>query len=313
MPQQNEKTSLSRDAAVGRSMKITGIAFVTVGIAWMVIGRLARVDAPFLILNFHIPVILLGLFLTYRGKQYASRSRPAELLSDKRPPVLYLRPFKKDASTVARVLPGIANPALLLQTFYTFEEQLTEAIEPIGPLVALAQPQASLPRPGAARYHAPDDEWKDQVEELLRKARLVIFRPGESEALMWEIEKAFEILKPSQLLFLIHRTSKKEYEAFTRSLKKSHGFSLPAPSNVNGFIAFSEGWSSRFLSFKMPYFRRSNYKPWKRQVNHALESVFHDLGVRSRPSPISALTIAAISILALFLVFILAIVLSCTY
>ena len=310
MQQQNEKSGFSRDAATGRTLKITGIVLITVGIVWMVIARLARVDAPFLILNLNIPVILLGLFLMYRGKQYISRSRPAELIKDTRPPVFYLRPFKRDASTVARVLPGIANPALLLQTFSTFEEQLAEAIEPIGPLVALAQPRAALPKPGAARYHAADDEWQNQVIELLRKARLVIFRLGESEALMWEIEKAFEILKPSQVLFLVHQTRKKEYEVFSRSLKQSVGLSLPVQNIVNGFIAFGEGWTPRILTFKMPYFRRSNYKPWKRQINHALEPVFQNLGVKWSPSPISALTIVAISILALFLLIILIAVLS---
>jgi hypothetical protein len=310
MHQQNEKTGFSRDAATGRTLKITGIVLITAGIVWMVIARLARVNAPLLILNLNLPIILLGLFLTYRGKQYISRSRPAELLTDTRPPVLYLRPFKKDASTVPRVLPGLANPALLLQTFSTFEEQLTEAIEPIGPLVALAQPRAALPRPGAARYHAADDEWQDQVSDLLHRARLVIFRPGESEALMWEIEKAFEILKPSQLLFLLHRTSKKEYEAFSHALKQSLGLSLPVFSHANGFIAFGEGWTPRILTFKMPYFRRSNYKPWRRQINHALEPVFKDLGVQWRQSPISALTIVAVSILALFLLIILIAVLS---
>ena len=283
----------SRDAAIGRTLKIIGTLLIAVGIAWPIFGRLAAIDAPFLILNWHVAAIPLGLFLLYRGKQYVARSRPAELIHDTRPLVLYLRPFKKDASTVARVLPGIANPALLLSTFSTFEEQLADAIQPIGPLVALAHPRAALPKPGASRFHATDDEWRNLVIELLGKARLVVLRPGESEALLWEIGKAFEVLNPGQLLLLFHETNKKEYDAFSHSLKKSLVVSLPEFAGREAFVAFGDDWKPRLLLLKAPYLRRSNYKPWRRLINHALEPVFRDLDVDWRPSPISALTISS--------------------
>ncbi len=296
----------SRDAAVGRAMKITGTVLIAVGLAWWVLGRASEPGVPFLLMNWHVPAILLGLFLRYRGKQHAARSLPAETLDDSRPPVVYLRPFKKDASTVARVLPGLLTPGLPLYTFSTLEEQLSEAVRPIGPLVALARPGAALPKPGAARFHAADDEWRDFVIDLLGKARLVVLRPGETEALMWEIDKAFEILEPGQLLILFHRTAKKEYDAFSSSIEQSVGVALPAYKTVRkGFalVAFGDDWKPRFLPLKIPFLRRSTYKPLRRLFNHALEPVFRDLGVDWHPSPISALTIVGMFLAALLVLF----------
>lgn len=310
MPQQSNKTGLSRDAATGRTLRIAGIVLIVIGFAWGLLGRLPEIDAPFLILNWHVPAILLGLFFLYRGKQYRARSRPAELLDDTRPPVLYLRPFKKDASTAARVLPGIFNPVLLLRTFSTFEEQLAEAMQPIGPLVALAHPREALPKPGAARFHATDEEWKNLVIQLLRRARLVVLRPGQTDALLWEIERVFEILSPSQLLLLFHETSKKEYDAFSHSLKQSLGVSLPEFGGRNAFVAFGHDWKPRLLPLRVPYPRYSSYKLWRRLLNHTLEPVFRDLGVDWNPSPISALTISLFVMLALLLLFFLSLALT---
>jgi hypothetical protein len=289
---------------------VTGGILLAAGVAWTLLGRLAGVDAPFLILNWHLPAILLGLYLMYRGKRYRARSQPAELSDDTRPPVVYLRPFREDATTAARVLPGLANPAVLLTTFSTFEEQLAEAVHPIGPLVALAQPREALPKPGAARFSATDDEWKDLVTTLLDRARLVVVRPGQSDALRWEIQRAFEILRPSQLLLLFHETSRKEYDACSNALRQSLRISLPDVGGREAFIAFGDAWAPHALPLRAPYFRRSQRKPWKRLIHHALEPVFRDLGVDWRPSPVSALTISALVILVLFLVFVLSLVLT---
>jgi len=306
MPGQRDETSPSRDAITGRVLKIVGIVLIVAGIAWLLIGRVARIDAPFLVLNWHVPAILLGLFLRYRGKQYVARSRPAEWLEDSRPPVVYLRPFKEDASTIARVLPGLANPALLLSTFSTFEEQLREALRPIGPLVALAHPGRGLPKPGAARFYASDEDWRTLVAELLNKARLVVLHPGLSGAMRWEITKALEIVSPAHLLLLFHETGEKEYKECSRLLEPLIGAPLPRFRGGTQFIVFEDDWSPRLLPMQLPLHRWSPYKNWRRMLNHTLEPIFSTLGVPWKPSPISAIAIVyALLVLALIAFFIL--------
>lgn len=139
---------------------------------------------------------------------------------------------------------------------------------------------------------------------------LVVLRPGQTEALVWEIKTAFEVLSPGQLLLLLHETSKREYDLFSQSLKQSLGVSLPEFGGRNAFIAFGSDWKPFLRPLRAPYFRRSKYKPWRRLVNHALEPVFRDLGVNWTPSPVSALTISALVILSLLLLFILTLALT---
>jgi hypothetical protein len=141
----SDDTRISDDARLGKALKLIGAVLVGAGILWIMLMRLAAPNESFVVLNLGLPALLLGLFLRYRDKQYLARSYPAEMAKG-RSPVLYLRRFSKDAKTIERVLPGLAHPAILLSTFSTFEEGLAEAVRPIGPLVALADPAATFRR-----------------------------------------------------------------------------------------------------------------------------------------------------------------------
>ena len=60
--------------------------------------------------------------------------------------------------------------------FSNEEEDLAEAVRPIGDLVAVGQPGEPLPLPGAARMYWTNDEWQDAVLKRMREAPLVIIR-----------------------------------------------------------------------------------------------------------------------------------------
>jgi hypothetical protein len=105
-----------------------------------------------------------GVFLWYRSRQHLAKFHSAERLHDPRPPVVLLRAFQLDGSAKDVVLP------LYLMTF---EERLAAALRPIGPLVALGQPEEALPPAGASRFHETQQTWKDRVVDLLKGARLV--------------------------------------------------------------------------------------------------------------------------------------------
>jgi hypothetical protein len=78
------------------------------------------------------------------------------------------------------------------------EEQLAEALQPFGDLVAIGQPGERLPLPGAARIYASEEEWKEVVSRQMRAARLVVIRAGVGENLFWELKQAVETLKSAK-------------------------------------------------------------------------------------------------------------------
>ncbi len=128
--------------------------------------------------------LIAGALVHFRGRQVAARVRntgTASPLRDQRPDVLYLRSFGMDASTMRRKL---------MAGLSTEEEDLAEAVRPLGDLIAIGRPGEPLPLPGAARMYCSNDEWKDAVVARMREASLVIIRAGQGEGLLWECEQA---------------------------------------------------------------------------------------------------------------------------
>jgi hypothetical protein len=100
-----------------------------------------------------------GAFLSWRGRQYAAQVSAEGILTDAKPHVLYLRPFRSDETTRKQVL----GPQLTT----TEEEQLADVLRLSGELVAIGRPGESLPTPGAARIYVSDEEWKNVVKRRL--------------------------------------------------------------------------------------------------------------------------------------------------
>jgi hypothetical protein len=239
------------------------------------------------------PVLLVGVFLWYRSRQHLARVDSSERLHDPRPPVVLLRGFQSDASARAVLFP------LYL---FTFEEHLAAALQPIGPFVALGQPEEALPPPGASRFYETDQTWKDRVIDLFKRARLVVLIFGTSPALLWEAMTAFQMLKPQQLLILgVGRNTPREYEELSRILKETTGRELPNLQNFRrerrrGFeersgITFGEGWRPRILRMRAPGWR-SFASVWTgAHVHFGLEPVFRANGIEWHPYPVSALEV----------------------
>ena len=115
-----------------------------------------------------------GLFLLWRGRQYAAKADAERIVTDSNPNVLYLRAFRTDPSTARYTFfPGHLGWGMATQ-----EEQLRDALRPFGDLVAIGQPGESLPKPGAARIYASEEEWREVVKRHMQAARLVIIRAG---------------------------------------------------------------------------------------------------------------------------------------
>jgi hypothetical protein len=283
-------------------MRRTGVALVIGGLVLGLVLRLTPAhevggDAAMLAISV-IPVvmILIGAFLYWRGRQYAARALAQRALSESGPYVLYLRDFRTDASVVRHVFSSLLTPALV-SGLVTEEEQLAEAVKPLGNLLAIGKPGETLPTPGASRLYAADNEWQNVISHRMRSARLVVIRAGSSEGLMWEIRRAAELVPPQKLLFLILRMKRDHYRYFRQMVGAILGVSLPPAEHcsrfgrIAGFIAFSPERTPVFLPLKAPFFRRSGYRPYQRTFRFALRPLFEAAGVEWKPPPVSALTV----------------------
>jgi len=247
-----------------------------------------------------IPGILIGLIFIIIGKSLKAFALEQKILNKEEPYVLYLRPFKTDETIWWRFLLGLLNPMILLSTFATFEEQLTESVKNIGQLVALSDPEKSQSKIGAKRIQAHNDEWKNIIRDLFTSANLVIIRPGLGASMEWEIKTAIENVNPRKIIFLIYGYSRKKrylainlMNAYLRNPIPS--FRMPR----NFIIAFNDDYNPVLSTLKGPSLKVGIYKPWKARINYALQGVYSNLNVKWRPSPPSIFKLVVLIILIL--------------
>jgi len=246
---------------------------------WPILG-----ESKLLFAILALPTILLfaGAFLSWRGRQYAAQASVESIITDAKPHLLYLRPFRSDYTTRREVFS---------HEFFatTEEEQLADVLRPFGELVAIGRPGESLPTPGAARIYTTDAEWRDVVKRQMQTARLAVIMAAVGENVLWELTQAVGTLEPQKLLILVLEMKAKDYESFRTKATPILGVSLPerAIGRVSGFISFAANWKPSFLAFKAPYFRSGSFKS---RAKYALRPVFESFGLEWQPPPISVVS-----------------------
>ena len=200
----------------GLSIQITGVILIVVGV--ICLNIITRVI--FEVRNdYLLPVgsYILSLGLAAGGVSLYNKGRrlriPSveEILAKKIPYVLYLRPFESQTDTNRPPGDDITD-ALALQLplipFSSEEEKLAKAMRIIGPGLTIGRPdEKSFPLGFIRLYVATHDDWKKKVEELMADARLVILRLGNTPGLIWELEKAREVLTPERIVLLLPKES----------------------------------------------------------------------------------------------------------
>src|SRR5215471_8595627 len=274
----------------GTTWKRVGVALLVVGIWGGFVLNQPLITTPLFVKNYKLLWVVLsvlsatvaccGAFLYWRGRQYAAQASAESIITDAKPHLLYLRPFRSDYTT----LKG-AFGAYSLET--TEEEQLADVLRPFGELVAIGRPGESLPTPGAARIYASDEEWKSVVKRQMQTTRLVVIRAAVGENVLWELTQAVGTLEPQKLLILVLEMEAKDYESFRTKATPILGVSLPDPPTVTGFISFAADWKPSFLAFKAPYFRSGSFKS---RAKYALKPVFASFGLEWQPPPISVVS-----------------------
>jgi hypothetical protein len=257
-------------------------------------------------------VILVASFLRRTGMdwhkqgKHLSAPRAENLISsDPRPPVLYLRPFQEDSVEAQGEIQygGSAQYGWyeLSWVAETEEEQLAQVMNEIGPFVAIGKPGEALPEIGAARMYVGHDEWQSRVLELVRRAKLVVLRAGDTDNFLWEFETAVKNLRPQSVIVLLPFDAA-QYNAFRKKVKTSMPslpFSLPdyfpvkprgifddvirvfkneeAAGSLRGVLYFETQWKPRLLELRGLGSGVAN--PLAQALKATLEPVFKQLGV----------------------------------
>jgi hypothetical protein len=166
----------------------------------------------------------------------------------------------------------------------SLEEQLSDAVDSIGPLIAIGQPGEPMPTLGAARLYVSADEWQEAVLSWMARARLVILRPGCTPGVVWEIEAAFSRVRAEKLLLLVVRMRRKGYEA-TRASLRDCKIELPPFEDVasmgraSAFFAFDQQHRVQVIRLRAPFWRGPDFALWQKRFHYALRPYFerHDL------------------------------------
>jgi len=252
-----------------------------------------------------IAVIAVGLFgrkLAMTGRKQRAAIAAHTRAADQRPPVLYLRSFTDDKVVAdANVVKGFIQLS-------TEEEQFAKVLDPIGPFVAIGDPREKLPTLGATRHYVADDKWRQDVEQMLARARLVVLRLSTTKGLVWELQHVFTELDPGRILLLIPGTDK--YEVF----RNVAALWLPKPlpdlprkqtkiGSLRGIVRFRSDWSPEFLLVKFSILRASLRSPIAPHLKTMLRPVFEQSGTPWKKPPLGVFSIGMMSFLGLGLLF----------
>jgi hypothetical protein len=207
----------------------------------------------------------------YAAMRYTTVDAQERLLRDARPPVLYLRSFLEE-------FPDDPLRADLM----TDEELLDHVLKGTGPMIAIGRPGEPLPPLGASRFYLPDEEWQGAVKDLMRRARIILIKPGLAHNLAWEIETAAALAAPEKLLFPLLDDSVRDrhfYKGFRNIILEKMKVSLPEEVGRAIFLCFRED--------KTPYFVTPPGRPDRKiqdlsayDIRQALSPVLAARGIR---------------------------------
>jgi hypothetical protein len=203
---------------------IGGLAFVGVWFSYWVRTQLPAaasdtVDAA-VGLAVGLPAFMALTKMTFAARRRMAPDGRKLMARDQRPPILYLRSFGDDQEEGG-------NPDSGGFVFGTYEERLLRAMRGYGPVVAVGCPGERLPPLGAARMYVDDPDWKPTVSDLAAKARLVVMRPSEKEAVLWEARMAARVAGSDKVALYVRGLRQSAWKGFIEQLGAALGAPLP--------------------------------------------------------------------------------------
>lgn len=220
--------------------------------------------------------------LWQQGARHLAPSGADAMRSDRRPPILYLRSFETERSTVVLY----------------WEQTLARILAEIGPFVAIGKPGEPLPPLGASRFyerHFAHDgrDWRIFVRDMLARAGLVFVVPGATTGLAWELTQCREVLRPERLLILLQARSAAAFAAF-RAAATQAGLAIPDIAGLHeggkddfiGVLRFKPDWTAYFSPFPPRAFEPHTEQD-EHRLRRGLRPVLAQQGfaIREKPNP----------------------------
>lgn len=257
----------------------------------------------FIVILSSVAVTAGGDALINLGCRLATIDAVAFLMTDPRPPVVYLRSFRDDEHVQDKT-------SIFLSRNPSDERVLVDALAHAGPVVAIGCPGERLARLGAARMYVGDDEWQNVMGSILKRARLVILRAGFTAGFWWEVKRVSECVPPERVLIYLHGWIDPDgvgreatWQDFRTTAEGVLPCRLPESGGGASFLSFGPGWTPRPITVPFDPLMHA----WNQAglVVRALKPVLEPLGIqqpRFMPGTIRAVTLALIFLVAGLLV-----------
>ena len=210
-------------------------------LAFMVVYRINPVFATER--NVMTVIFACSVMMIIIGKRVGAKSTLHALSTDRRAPVVYLRSFSDDGKQIN--LRGVVHNGE--------EESLAGVLHAIGPVIAIGKPGEFLPETGAHRLYVSDEHWMRVAGTMIQEARLILFRAGLSEGILWELERLRKVPDPTRLLLFVPFQPKKgffgvgrddRYAQFRLAAHQYLGVWLPENPQGKRFFRFAADWTA---------------------------------------------------------------------
>jgi hypothetical protein len=130
-----------------------------------------------------------GGWLFRAGRRIAQEPARSRVAVDHRPPVVLLRSFAADGRVAEKAYSRQQSLVGWLLGRASFEQELSNIMENLGPTVALGRPGEVLPTFGFAREYVANDAWRQVLNDYLDRCSWAVFLLYEiTSNLAYEVE-----------------------------------------------------------------------------------------------------------------------------
>jgi len=186
-----------------------------------------------------------GRFICYKGRCFLTLPAEKLLKKDKRPPILFLRPFDID-ETLSDFFKGekrVESQENLIVNFF----------DGFGPVVTIGQPGEKVPSRGAARFYFHGEDWKTEIIKLIDQSRFVLVALGDSPGISYELKMVVEKIPPERILLFLPLSGNRN-EQF-KTIQKILPIRIlpdisPVINHILIFVYFDENWNPYVFSDK---------------------------------------------------------------
>jgi hypothetical protein len=243
-----------RDREAGLRLIWLGVATFAVPFLVLFVLSLEGVDLGSLPSALGFVLFTAGVALAARGRRMRVSGAEGALAADVRAPIVYLRPFGADSTQGVKRWVSRVRVSPREGFERTYEERLARTLRKVGPFVAVGDPTERLPRLGASRVYAADEDWQETVDELTARAGVVVLHAGESEGLAWEVHHVIELDAPERAVLSLPLYAKRKepsrqarYDAFRNRF--GDAFPRPLPKTIGHcqFAYFDMDWTPLLL------------------------------------------------------------------